>query len=131
MRQNEAKIRSILDKVVEAPDTRVPDIAVEAMQEMQEQEAFKGVGWTAQTLLLSLARPDRLLSLDSRSRQALGALSGMAPTTLGKPKNYRRLLQWLYDQPWYADGPPTDDDLEPIWGFRAALVDSFVYEPAS
>lgn len=72
-----------------------------------------------------------LVRRNPAARTPMTTLSGRAPTTLGKPENYRRLLQWLYDQPWYADGPPTDDDLEPIWGFRAALVDSFVYEPAS
>ena len=126
--QNEGKIKVVLGEVVKAPDADFPDIAVAAMQEL---EAIPDVGWATQTLLLSLARPDRLLPLASASRDALGALSGKAPTTLGKPKNYQRLLQWLYKQPWYADGPPADEDLERIWGFRAALVDSFVYEPAS
>ena len=126
--RNEARIRAILDKVGEAPDNCFPDIAVAAMQEMQELETFKGVGWMAQTLVLALARPDRLLPLSPKSSKALGELSGKAPTTLGQPENYRRLLEWLYVQPWYRDGPPADTELERIWQFRAALVDAFVYE---
>ena len=128
--RNERKIRAVLDEVVKAPDTGFPDIAVEAMQELKAI-TVRNVGWTTQTLLLSLARPNRLLPLSNLSRKALAALSGKAPTTLGKPENYGRLLQWLYDQPWYADGPPANEELVPIWRFRAALVDSFVYEPAS
>ena len=58
----------------------------------------------------------------------MASYSGMSPSTLGEPQNYRKLLQWLYAQPWYADSPPTDGALENIWRFRAALVDAFVYE---
>ena len=87
------------------------------------------VGYGTATLLLTLARPDRLLSLNTRSEKGYGALSRMSPSTLGKPENYRELLRWLYGQRWYKDGPPTDEGLVPIWRFRAALVDPFVYEP--
>ncbi len=126
--RNEGEIRAVLNEIGKAPDASFPDIAVEAMQKLKAI-TVKGVGWATQTLLLSLARPDRLLPLGSTSRNALGTLSGKAPTTLGKPENYRKLLLWLYGQPWYTDGPPADEGLEPIWRFRAALVDAFAYEP--
>ena len=87
------------------------------------------VGYGTATLMLTLARPDRLLSLNGASENGLGALASKSPSTLGKPENYGELLRWLYRQRWYKDGPPTDKSLVPIWGFRAALVDSFVYEP--
>ena len=86
------------------------------------------MGYGTATLLLSLARPDRLLSLNGASEKGFGALSRMSHSTLDRPENYRELLQWLYDQPWYADGPAADEDLVPIWRFRATLVDAFVYE---
>ncbi len=121
----EAKIRRILNKVVSADDTEFPDVAVAAMQELT---SIDKVAHGTATLLLTLARPDRLLSLNSASQKAYGKLSGMSPSTLGKPQNYRKLLQWLYAQPWYAVSPPTDGALEKIWRFRAALVDAFVYE---
>ena len=122
---HEAKIRRILNKVVSADDTEFPDVAVAAMQELT---SIDKVAHGTATLLLTLARPDRLLSLNSASEKAYGKLSGMSPSTLGEPQNYRKLLQWLYAQPWYADSPPTDGALENIWRFRAALVDAFVYE---
>ena len=123
--QHETKIRASLGKVTKAHDTEFPDIALAAMQELT---AIKSVGTGTATLLLTLARPDRLLSLNKASSKGLGALSRNSRWTLGKPENYRKLLQWLYGQPWYADSPPADEDLLRIWRFRAALVDAFVYE---
>ena len=123
---NERKIRASLDAVLQAHDHEFPGIAVDAMRELTD---IDNVGYGTATLVLALARPDRLLSLNGASENGLGALASKSPSTLGKPDNYRELLRWLYDQPWYADGPPTEEDLEPIWRFRAALIDSFVYEP--
>ena len=122
---HEAEIRRILNKVVSADDTEFPDVAVAAMQELT---SIDKVAHGTATLLLTLARPDRLLSLNRASQKAYGKLSGMSPSTLGEPRNYRKLLQWLYAQPWYADSPAKDGALEKIWRFRAALVDAFVYE---
>ena len=122
---HETQIRALLDTVVRANDSEFPDIAVSAMRELTDIEHM---GSGTATLLLTLARPDRLLSLNSASEKGLSNLSGKSRSTLGKPANYRKLLRWLYDQPWYAGPPPTDEDLVPVWRFRAALVDAFVYE---
>lgn len=124
--QNEAKIRDGLSAVLQGRDHDSPQIAVEAMQTLI---GIKNVGYGTATLLLTLARPDRLLSLNSQSARGLGSLSQMPYSTLGKPENYRKLLEWLHDQSWYQDGPPTDEGLKKIWKSRAALVDSLVYEP--
>ena len=127
VRQHESRIRATLGAVRQAPDHEFPDIAVDAMRALMD---IDDVGYGTATLSLTLARPDRLLSLNSRSEKGLGALSGMRPSTLGKPENYGKLLdEWLYRQPWYADGPPTERGLARIWRVRAALVDPFVYEP--
>ena len=123
---HERKIRASLDAVLQAHDHDFPDIAVDAMRELTD---IDNVGYGTATLVLTLARPDRLLSLNGASENGLGALASKSPSMLGKPENYRELLRWLYGQPWYADGPPPDEDLVLIWRFRAALVDSFVYEP--
>ena len=123
---HEDRIRPILDNVVSADDAEFPNVAVDAMQQLT---SIDKVAHGTATLLLALARPDRLLSLNSASQEAYGKLSGMSPSTLGVPGNYRKLLQWLYAQPWYADSLPTDGALKKIWRFRAALVDAFVYEP--
>ena len=123
--RHEAKIRGVLDRVVEADDGAFPDIAVTAIEELTNIDY---VGYGTATLLVTLARPDRLLSLNGASKKGLGSLSGLSHWTLGKPKNYRKLLRWLYDQPWYGSEAPTDEDLALTWQFRAALVDAFVYE---
>ena len=124
--KHEARIRPILENVVSADDAEFPDIAVEAIPELTR---IHRVAHGTATLLLALARPDRLLSLNGACQEAYGRLSGMSPSTLGEPQNYRKLLEWLYAQPWYTDSPPTDGAFEKIWQFRAALVDAFVYEP--
>ena len=126
VRQNERKVRANLEAVRQAHDREFPDIAVDAMRALMD---IGNVGYGTATLLLTLARPDLLLSVNTRSQQGYGALSRMSPSTLGKPENYRELLRWLYRQRWYNDGPPTDEGLVPIWRFRAALVDPFVYQP--
>ena len=120
---HETKIRSLLDTVVRANDSEFPDIAVSAMRELT---GIEHVGSGTATLLLTLARPDRLLSLNRASAEGLSDLSRKSRSTLGEPANYRKLLLWLYDQPWYASPRPTDEDLVPVWRFRAALVDAFV-----
>ena len=124
--RNERRIRGILDAVRQAPGDEFPDIAVDAMRELKD---IDNVGHGTATLVLALARPDRLLSLNRASQNGLGALASKSPSTLGNPENYRELLAWLYEQPWYVDGPPPDGDLGVVWRFRAALVDSFVCEP--
>ena len=121
----QTEIQRILKSVEDPRNGPFPDIAVEAMKELMGPH----VKHATATLLLTLARPDRLLSVNAASEKALGELSGYKAADLQTPEGYGKLLQWLYDQPWYADGPPTDEDLKPIWGYRAALVDAFVYEP--
>lgn len=91
------------------------------------------MGSGSATLVLTLARPDRLLSVKGSSQsegssKGLAALSGNSPSTLGKLANCFKLLQWLYNQPWYADSPTADKDLSRIWRFRADLIDAFAYE---
>ncbi len=127
VRDHQTEIRATLDMVVKADDSEFPDIAIDAMQELRTIEY---VGPATATLLLTLSRPDRLLSLNRGSKEGLEALCAMNPTTAVKPENYREMLLWLYGQPWYRS-PPTDEndeELKRIWRYRAALVDAFVYK---
>ena len=122
----ETKIRRILDRVAGADKGEFPDIAVAKMKKLK---GIKYVKHGTATLLLTLARPDRLLSVNAASETALEELSGSDASALREPEGYGKLLQWLYEQPWYAAGPPVEEHLVSIWKFRAALVDAFVYEP--
>lgn len=121
---HEDEIRLILDKVVSADDTKFPDVAVAALQSLRRPNLAHGTA----TLLLTIARPDRLLSLNRASAKAYSKISGMPYSTLGEPQNYRKLLHWLYAQPWYTESAPAGGDLAQIWRYRAALVDAFAYE---
>ena len=124
---HQEQIKVTLERVENARDDEFPGIAVGAMRELTDIE---NVGYGTATLMLALARPDRCLSLNGASEDGFGALASMSRWTLGKPDNYGKLLAWLYEQPWYRDAPPPPGGgLTRIWEFRAALVDSFVYEP--
>ncbi len=120
----EDEIRPMLNRIVSADDTEFPDVAVAKLRQLKK---IPNVSHGTATLLLTLARPDRILSLNGKSNRAFGKLSGEPFSTLGEPQNYRKLLQWLYAQPWYVEPPPTDGPLLRIRQIRAALVDSFVY----
>ena len=61
----------------------------------------------------ALARPDRLVSVNDGSRNGLGKLFRLAPTTLGAPQNYGRLLEELSRLPWYGDRPARTNSI--IW----------------
>lgn len=91
---NEWEIRASLEAVLQARDHEFPDIVLPAMRRLR---SIQQVGRGTATLLLTIARPDRLLSVNNASADGLAAL--------GEPESYQELLRWLYDQPWYADGP--------------------------
>ena len=122
---HEEEIRRVLDKLVSAEDTEFPQVAVAKLKELKNIDQ---VSYGTATLLLALARPDRVVSLNGASERWYGKLTGEPYSTLGEPENYRKLLHWLYAQPWYAGPPPRDQALAQIWRFRAALVDAFVYK---
>ena len=99
-----------------------------------------GFGPGAATRLLTLARPDRFVSVNGQSAAELARLSGEHdnPALLAADQkardewvreNYAELLTWVYDQPWFKE-PEPDEPLErPIWKCRVALLDAFVYPP--
>jgi hypothetical protein len=88
-------------------------------------------GTAIATRLLSLARPDRGISVNRGSAPGLSSLTGLpsTPRLLADRQNYSKLLRWLYVQPWYRSSRPEDSLGQQIWSMRAALIDSFVYDP--
>ena len=119
-------IRESLNLVLYASEGDFPAVAEEALGQIRRKGRFShGTG----TRLLSLARPDRLVSVNNGSRVGLAETFGLKPTTLGEPKNYRLLLERLYDKPWYSGLNRRSKRDQQLWSLRAALIDSFVYDP--
>lgn len=119
-------IQDILREVAKADEDEFPDLAFDAYGEMRELD---DVGEGIATRLLSLARPDRFVSVNDGSRVGLAQYSGLARTTLGTPANYRRLLEFIYNQRWFQASEPGDPFEASIWEMRVALLDCFVYQP--
>ena len=123
---NAQDIQEVLREVAEADDDAFPDLAFDAYERMTE---FDGIGRGIATRLLSLARPDRFVSVNKGSQNQLAQYSGLKPATLRTRGNYRKLLKFIYKQRWFR-APKPDNRLEAsIWRMRAALLDCFVYRP--
>ena len=121
-----AQIERVVRDVVEARDDAFPRVAVEAYVRLQ---SFPDIGGGVATRLLTLARPDRLVSVNGGSAPGLARYAGLAPTTLpDNARNYERLLRFIYEMPWFRT-LETDlrTDEKEVWSMRVALLDSFVY----
>ena len=138
LRSDEARHRPVLrrlrrsvDRVIRAGDDEIVDAAVEVIQDLcrTDGKGVAGFGPGVVTRLLALARPDRLGSVNDGSRRGLSELFGLPRATLGRPRNYRRLLEAVYELPWYWDRPGRSRRERRLWSMRAALIDSFVYDP--
>ena len=119
------QVRQQIQRVLDAADNEIADVAHSAVQEIR---AIDGFGAAAATRLLTLARPDRLVSVNSESADGLGALSELPQTRDSLADNYGGLLQWIYEQPWFNEHQPHDSLERVIWNCRVALLDAFVYE---
>ena len=111
--------------VVAAADDAFPQLALESYQALRN---IDGVGPGIATRLLTLARPDRFVSLNNASRAGLAAFFDFAPSTLGEPHNYVGLLTAIYDQHWYRNPAPRNARERAISQIRTAMLDSFVYD---
>ena len=125
------RLRQSVDRVIRADEGEVASVAVSVLEDLCPSDGIglPGFGPGVVTRLLTLARPDRLVSVNDGSRNGLGKLFRLAPTTLGAPQNYGRLLEELSKLPWYGDRPGGSERERRLWSMRAALIDSFVYEP--
>jgi HKD family nuclease len=123
-------IRKAIAAVIEAPDEgQFVDAAVNAIDDISKLPRF---GPAIATRLITLARPDRGVSVNAGSAPGLAKLTQKLPATpsvLANAKNYPKLLQWVYEQPWYSTPEPQESLERTVWSMRAALIDSFVYKP--
>lgn len=121
-----AQVQATVKELMCAKDFAFPKAATSAYRELT---SFPGIGPGVATRLLTLARPDRLVSLNSASRQGLANYARLCSGTLHQPRNYEKLLRCIYRKPWFR--PPEPEFDSPIeqeaWSMRVALLDSFIY----
>ena len=122
------RVRKAVGLVIEAPDEEFPGVAVKALEQICRENRF---GTGTATRLLTLARPDRLVSVNKGSRMGLATVFGLKRTALGEPENYGRLLERIYKTPWYCGQRGRSKRDRQLWDMRAELIDSFVYDPSS
>lgn len=127
------RLRQSVDSVIRADDGEVAHKAVNVLEDLcpRPGEGLAGFGLGVVTRLLALARPERLVSVNGGSRPGLDNLFGPPPTPLDVPEYYGRLLEELYQLPWYGDDTRRSRKENRLWSMRAALIDSFVYEPTN
>ena len=99
---------------------------------------FSGISTARATRLLTLARPDRCVSLNGGSERVLGTYAARTPTNLADlcflladTNLYGKLLRRIYQQPWFSR-PNSGFDCpleEEAWSMRVALLDAFIYRP--
>ena len=125
---NRRRIETTVKAVISAEDAVFLKTATSAYASLT---ALPGIGPARATRLLTLARPDRCVSLNSASEQALATYAASAPANLSDPNFYGKLLRRIYQQPWFSRpksgfGSPIE---EKAWSMRVALLDAFIYSP--
>ena len=118
-------IQKIVHAVAAAEDDAFPQLAFDSYKALWD---IYGVGPGIATRLLTIARPDRFVSLNNASKDGLAAFFGFAPSTLGEPRNYARLLTAIYNQNWCRRPAPRNARERAISRMRTALLDCFVYD---
>ena len=119
------QLRHLIGQVLNASSSEIAHYAHNALHEIKRLGRF---GPAVATRLLTLARPDCLVSVNGQSAAGLGALSGLPKTRDSLADNYVELLNWVYEQPWFNARQPDDPLERTIWNSRAALLDAFVHE---
>ena len=82
------------------------------------------------TRLMTLARPDALVSVNGGSRKNLALVTGFSAHRIQQPAGYEELLQWVLDQPWWSSKRPKNSQEARARDARAALVDCFAHHDA-
>ncbi len=118
-------VQNAVRAVVTANIDAFPQLAFESYEALW---SIPGVGEGIATRLLTIARPDRFVSLNDASRAGLAEVFGLAPSTLGQPRNYSRLLTAVYSQQWCSEPTPRNGHERAVSSMRTALLDCFVYD---
>ena len=121
-----ARIRAQLEHVIEARDDEVVERAQDAVRNIMK---IRGFSYGTATRLLCLARPDRLVSVNTESESHIKKYFGRTLAIRDEARfadRYAEFLRWLYGQAWFNQEPATGVELE-IWSCRAALLDAYFY----
>ena len=125
VREVRNRVREQVGRVLNVGDDEIAGVAQDAVRKIGHEQGF---GPAAATRLLTLARPDRLVSVNGASATLLGKFSGLKPEPTAQANKYDALLDWLYERPWFKEQQPDDPSKLEIWNCRAALLDAFVYD---
>ena len=124
-------IRLELEPIFECTQKDLPRVAqkaVEGIASVHRRGVPHTVGAAAATRWLTLARPDSLVSVNSRSKPMLSAATQLTQSSLHT--KYDELIREIHEQKWfneYDKKKPQTRLEQDIWDCRAALVDVFSY----
>ena len=131
------RIETIIKGVISARDAVFLETATSAYGSLTN---LHGIKQACASRLLTLACPDRCVSLNSASEHVLATYATKAPTSLADlwfslsdANLYARLLRRIHRQPWFPRpnsgfGSPLEEE---AWSMRVALLDAFIYSPNS
>ena len=88
----------------------------------------KGFGTGSTTRLLTLARPDVLISVNSKSARKLAKQSGLKGARIKSSAGYGCLIEWVMKGGWWKGVRPETAPEQEYWDYRAALLDALVNE---
>ena len=123
-KRNLKTVQNAIHRVAFADDRDFPDVAIEAYEEITD---IKGLKTANATRLMTLARPDYIVSFNGKSQSGLTEYFELSLPEKLSPSKYRSLLDSLYEKPWFNVPPPETPRERNIWSMRAALLDCFVY----
>ena len=126
---NHKALNHVLEQIGIVVEDVGGDLAQAAQRAVAGIRQLSGFGPAVATRILTLARPDCLVSVNTESAAGLGQFAGMRPNADYLAKNYGDLLTALHDRQWFNVAEPSDGLERDIWRFRAALVDAFFYIP--
>ena len=123
-------IETAVQRVIAAEDSAFLDIASSVYASLTQLE---GIGPARATRLLTLARPDRCVSLNSASEHSLATYGASASTGFHATNSYGNLLHRIHQQPWFSRPQSGFGSLieQEAWSMRVALLDAFIYWPKS
>jgi len=122
------RIETTIKRVISAGDDVFLETATSAYAWLTN---LHGIKTACASRLLTLARPDRCVSLNNASAQALASYAASTPAGHSIPNSYGQLLHRIHRQPWFSKpnsgfGSSLEEE---AWSMRVALLDAFIYSP--